>query len=208
MKLYAFHLMPWPNIVPDVREKYGSSWVVYPNSEYDPVLGLMLVDADHVIRLTAGTPRELKLVDTIDGRLGRPDPRGVHAHEARSDDAAAGLMLCDGLPDRMAGGEIPHRQFRSRRMRPVPHFLRANHDERDGGQHDQREAARHHGGSEQRPGRDRVATHPRGQAGRHEQHAEQDGQRNHQSVSEMACHASVGWSPLRSDGSRIAVPLA
>jgi alkanesulfonate monooxygenase SsuD/methylene tetrahydromethanopterin reductase-like flavin-dependent oxidoreductase (luciferase family) len=42
MKLYAFHLMPWPHIVPDVREKYGSSWVVYPNSEYDPVIGRRL----------------------------------------------------------------------------------------------------------------------------------------------------------------------
>jgi alkanesulfonate monooxygenase SsuD/methylene tetrahydromethanopterin reductase-like flavin-dependent oxidoreductase (luciferase family) len=39
IQLYCFHLMPWPNIDPDVREKYGSSWVVYPNSEYDPQLG-------------------------------------------------------------------------------------------------------------------------------------------------------------------------
>ena len=39
MQLYYFHLMPWPHIDPDVREKYGSSWVVYPNSEYDPQLG-------------------------------------------------------------------------------------------------------------------------------------------------------------------------
>jgi alkanesulfonate monooxygenase SsuD/methylene tetrahydromethanopterin reductase-like flavin-dependent oxidoreductase (luciferase family) len=36
VQLYFFHLMPWPHIDPDVREKYGSSWVVYPNSEYDP----------------------------------------------------------------------------------------------------------------------------------------------------------------------------
>jgi alkanesulfonate monooxygenase SsuD/methylene tetrahydromethanopterin reductase-like flavin-dependent oxidoreductase (luciferase family) len=42
MQLYFFHLMPWPHIDPEVREKYGSSWVVYPNSEYDPVEGSRL----------------------------------------------------------------------------------------------------------------------------------------------------------------------
>ena len=42
MQLYAFHLMPYPKIDPDVREKYSSAWVVYPNSEYDPVLGQRL----------------------------------------------------------------------------------------------------------------------------------------------------------------------
>lgn len=38
----------------------------------DAVLGLFLVDADHVTRLHAGRPRELKLIDTLDGRMGRP----------------------------------------------------------------------------------------------------------------------------------------
>ena len=42
IQLYSFHLMPWPHIDPQVREKYGSSWVVYPNSEYDPNLGHQL----------------------------------------------------------------------------------------------------------------------------------------------------------------------
>ena len=42
MELYAFHLMPYPKIDPDVREKYSSAWVVYPNSEYDPELGQRL----------------------------------------------------------------------------------------------------------------------------------------------------------------------
>ncbi|MDH4143650.1 MAG: LLM class flavin-dependent oxidoreductase [Acidimicrobiia bacterium] len=42
MKLYAFHLMPWPEIDPDVATKHGSAWVVYPNSEYDPTLGRRL----------------------------------------------------------------------------------------------------------------------------------------------------------------------
>ena len=56
MELYAFHLMPYPKIDPKVREKYSSAWVVYPNSEYDPVLGQHLYDeyldqltfADHI----------------------------------------------------------------------------------------------------------------------------------------------------------------
>ncbi|MCE9604846.1 MAG: hypothetical protein K8U03_08090 [Planctomycetia bacterium] len=38
----------------------------------DPVLGLFLVDGDRLLRLTAGRPWELKLIDTIDGRKGRP----------------------------------------------------------------------------------------------------------------------------------------
>lgn len=38
----------------------------------DAVLGLFLVDADHVTRLHAGRPWEMKLVDTLDGRIGRP----------------------------------------------------------------------------------------------------------------------------------------
>jgi alkanesulfonate monooxygenase SsuD/methylene tetrahydromethanopterin reductase-like flavin-dependent oxidoreductase (luciferase family) len=42
VKLFAFHLMPWPRIDPDVVEKYSSAWVLYPNSEYDPELGHQL----------------------------------------------------------------------------------------------------------------------------------------------------------------------
>jgi len=38
----------------------------------DPVLGLFLIDGDRLLRLTPGKPWELKLVDTIDGRKGRP----------------------------------------------------------------------------------------------------------------------------------------
>lgn len=38
----------------------------------DPVLGLFLVDGDRLLRLTPGRPWELKLIDTIDGRKGRP----------------------------------------------------------------------------------------------------------------------------------------
>ena len=38
----------------------------------DPQLGLMLVDQDRVIRLSRGQPWELKLIDSLDSRVGRP----------------------------------------------------------------------------------------------------------------------------------------
>lgn len=39
MEIFFFHLMPWPKIPENVTEKYKSSWVLLPNSYYDPVLG-------------------------------------------------------------------------------------------------------------------------------------------------------------------------
>lgn len=38
----------------------------------DPQLGLMLIDQDRVIRLSRGQPWELKLIDSLDSRVGRP----------------------------------------------------------------------------------------------------------------------------------------
>jgi hypothetical protein len=37
----------------------------------DPVLGMVLVDQDRIVRLSHGAPWELKLLDSIDGRIGR-----------------------------------------------------------------------------------------------------------------------------------------
>jgi len=37
----------------------------------DPVLGMVLVDQDRIVRLSLGAPWELKLLDSIDGRIGR-----------------------------------------------------------------------------------------------------------------------------------------
>lgn len=37
----------------------------------DPVLGLVLVDQERIVRLSAGRPWELKLLESIDGRVGR-----------------------------------------------------------------------------------------------------------------------------------------
>ncbi len=39
---------------------------------FDPLLGLILLDQDRVIRLSRGQPWELKLVDTLDSRVGKP----------------------------------------------------------------------------------------------------------------------------------------
>lgn len=39
MKFYFFHLMPWPYLPEDFREKYDSAWVTVPNELYDPELG-------------------------------------------------------------------------------------------------------------------------------------------------------------------------
>ena len=38
---------------------------------WDPVLGMMLVDQERVVRLSRGVPWQLKLVESIDGRIGR-----------------------------------------------------------------------------------------------------------------------------------------
>ena len=37
----------------------------------DPVLGLVLVDQERIVRLSRGTPWELKLLESVDGRIGR-----------------------------------------------------------------------------------------------------------------------------------------
>lgn len=66
----------------------------------DPVLGLLLVDQDRLVRLSRGSSSELKLVDSIDGRVGRPSgTRETTIHRfliepivaAGEDDA----LLCD-----------------------------------------------------------------------------------------------------------------
>lgn len=42
MKFSWFHLMPWPHLPEDFREKYRSVWVDVPSDLYDPVAGHFL----------------------------------------------------------------------------------------------------------------------------------------------------------------------
>ncbi|HEX5141138.1 MAG TPA: flavin-dependent oxidoreductase, partial [Dehalococcoidia bacterium] len=39
MKFHWFHLMPYPDLPDDFREKYHSVWVDVPSHLYDPVRG-------------------------------------------------------------------------------------------------------------------------------------------------------------------------
>lgn len=66
----------------------------------DPVLGVMLFDSDRVVRLSAGKPWELKLVDTMDGRIGRPSGvREATIHRLAAADADGDgrdeVLFCD-----------------------------------------------------------------------------------------------------------------
>ena len=39
MQCFLFHLMPYANLDLDYDKKYKASWVVYPNSNFDPKVG-------------------------------------------------------------------------------------------------------------------------------------------------------------------------
>jgi hypothetical protein len=66
----------------------------------DRLAGLLLVDSDRVVRLAEGRPWELKLLDTIDGRQGRPSGvKEITVHRLLATDVdgdgADDLTLCD-----------------------------------------------------------------------------------------------------------------
>lgn len=42
MRVMSFHLMPYADLDPSVRDKYASAWVILPNSYYDPQKGHVL----------------------------------------------------------------------------------------------------------------------------------------------------------------------
>lgn len=42
MKFYSFHLMPWPYLPKDFREKHETSWVIFSNEGYEPEKGAQL----------------------------------------------------------------------------------------------------------------------------------------------------------------------
>jgi alkanesulfonate monooxygenase SsuD/methylene tetrahydromethanopterin reductase-like flavin-dependent oxidoreductase (luciferase family) len=44
MEFYAFHLMPWPHLPADFRDKHPSAWVTLSNEVYDPEEGQRLYE--------------------------------------------------------------------------------------------------------------------------------------------------------------------
>jgi len=66
----------------------------------DPVLGLVLVDQDRIVRLSPGKPWELTLRDSHDGRVGRPSGvKEATIHRILATDVSVGghdeVVLCD-----------------------------------------------------------------------------------------------------------------
>jgi hypothetical protein len=66
----------------------------------DPVLGLVLVDQERIVRLATGEPWELELVESVDGRIGRRSGvRESTIHRILSTDVdgdgGEDLLLCD-----------------------------------------------------------------------------------------------------------------
>ena len=44
MRMAAFHLMPWPDLPADLRQKHPSAWITYSNAHYDPETGRELYE--------------------------------------------------------------------------------------------------------------------------------------------------------------------
>ena len=68
--------------------------------ESDPVLGVVLVDKERIVRLSRGAPSELELVESIDGRIGRRsgvNESTIHRMLVTDLDGDGGddLLLCD-----------------------------------------------------------------------------------------------------------------
>jgi hypothetical protein len=66
----------------------------------DPVLGLMLIDQERVVRLSKGSPWELSLRDSVDGRVGRPSGvKEATVHRVLTADVTGDgreeIILCD-----------------------------------------------------------------------------------------------------------------
>jgi hypothetical protein len=68
--------------------------------EGDPVLGIVLVDKERIVRLSRGEPWELELVESVDGRVGRRSgvsESTIHRIMTTDVDGDGGddLLLCD-----------------------------------------------------------------------------------------------------------------
>ena len=63
MQFFFFHLMPYPDLIPDYMEREPSAWVTYSNRHYDPTVGHRGVES-----LVRGY-----LTGLLGSRLGRPE---------------------------------------------------------------------------------------------------------------------------------------
>jgi hypothetical protein len=77
----------------------------------DPLLGLVLINADRIIRLAEGEPLELQLLETIDSTIGRPGvaPSDTAIHRVRcvdiTGDGADEVLLIDDQRHRITALE-------------------------------------------------------------------------------------------------------
>lgn len=107
-----------PRVVESIRAPGGSSLV------RDQVLGLILIDQDRVIRLSQGAPWELKLLESIDSRVGRPSGvKEATIHRFMTVDATPSptreVLLCDDVRHQLTVLEWREEGFKSMISWPV-----------------------------------------------------------------------------------------
>lgn len=90
----------------------------------DPLLGLMLVDQDRLLRLTRGRPWELKLIESLDSRVGRPSGvKEATIHRIMTTDLTGDgvdeVVLCDDRRHQLTALERTDAKLEPRLSWPV-----------------------------------------------------------------------------------------
>jgi hypothetical protein len=90
----------------------------------DPLLGLMLVDQDRLVRLSRGRPWELKLLDSLDSRVGRPSGvKEATIHRIMTTDLTGDgvdeVILCDDRRHQLTALERTETKLEPRLSWPV-----------------------------------------------------------------------------------------
>lgn len=90
----------------------------------DPLLGLMLVDQDRLVRLSRGRPWELKLLDSLDSRVGRPSGiKEATIHRIMTADLTGDqvdeVILCDDRRHQLTVLERTENKLEARLSWPV-----------------------------------------------------------------------------------------
>lgn len=90
----------------------------------DPLLGLMLVDQDRLVRLSRGRPWELKLLDSLDSRVGRPSGvKEATIHRIMTTDLTGDgvdeVVLCDDRRHQLTALERTETKLEPRLSWPV-----------------------------------------------------------------------------------------